>query len=103
MVILGSNIIIPCTVHDLNDTFHSNSTFYLYKIGYENETQAVKPDNDTAMFPINNAMEKHGGKYICSYKPQPVSLMSETSDPLEILLLGEDPNLTSFRVTKMEK
>ncbi|XP_042329718.1 immunoglobulin superfamily member 1-like [Sceloporus undulatus] len=62
MVILGSSIIIPCTVHDLNNTFHLNSTFYLYKIGYEKETQAVKPDNDTAMFPINNAMEKHGGE-----------------------------------------
>nr|XP_008116671.1 PREDICTED: leukocyte immunoglobulin-like receptor subfamily A member 4 [Anolis carolinensis] len=99
MTRLGSNINILCRAHDLNNTFHLNSTFYLYKIynientGDEKDhrPQIMQPDNHTAEFSVSIVKEEQGGKYHCSYKPPSGPLMSEPSDSLTIFIV--DPKL----------
>nr|XP_060636418.1 leukocyte immunoglobulin-like receptor subfamily A member 2 [Anolis sagrei ordinatus] len=105
MTRLKSNISILCRVQNLNNTFHLNSTFYLYKIytikntgDEDHKPQIMQPDNLTAEFFISILKKEQGGKYHCSYKPPSGSLMSEPSDSLEIFLL--DPQLEQPTISK---
>lgn len=61
-------------------------------------TQSVEAEGGMAKFSISNIDQEGGGIYRCSYKhPARVFHFSGSSDPVELLVLGEG---TSFCITQ---
>ncbi|XP_029770331.1 leukocyte immunoglobulin-like receptor subfamily A member 6, partial [Terrapene carolina triunguis] len=89
-VTLGGAVTIRCRGR------HQNVRFLLYKDGNPNLLQDVEPAGDMAEFPIRNVSRRRGGNYRCSYRSKsdrPVQ--SEPSDPVELVVAGEEPGSAS--------
>lgn len=68
------------------------TTFYLQRKRYELDEKpllSVESDGDVAQFHISKVERHHGGKYHCIYRPQTGFSVSENSDGVDLLVVGE--------------
>ncbi|KAM9631649.1 leukocyte immunoglobulin-like receptor subfamily A member 6, partial [Trichechus inunguis] len=92
----GESVTLQCCSDDSFDTFH------LFKEGFTAPPQRLHWQNNTGTFQANFTMSSmtsaHGGTYRCysSHSSSPY-LLSQSSDPLELVVSGEEPLTLSPR------
>ncbi|XP_053216139.1 leukocyte immunoglobulin-like receptor subfamily A member 3 [Podarcis raffonei] len=84
---LGSKVTIQCSAQG------QSKRFYLHKAEDKKNLQIAVTNEDRKNFSINKMDWEHGGSFYCSYtEPSQFFTSSETSDRVELFVLGEDTN-----------
>uniref|UniRef100_A0A8C3P6C8 Ig-like domain-containing protein n=1 Tax=Chrysemys picta bellii TaxID=8478 RepID=A0A8C3P6C8_CHRPI len=92
----GADVTIQCQGQ------HQNVTFFLHKAGDQNPQRQMDPAGARAEFRILTVGRQHGGNYSCSYRNRSEPFVSsEPSDPVQLVVAGEEPDFTNINVARL--
>ena len=83
-VSLGDNVTLRCHLPQLA------AWVRLYREGHLSYTKRKKKEQDAAEFSFVGTLREHAGRYRCQYSVSESAEVSVKSDPVELVLTGED-------------